>query len=321
MKKITLAATLLGTILVPLLQSTPANAQATRTWVSGVGDDVNPCSRTAPCKTFAGAISKTFINGEINCIDPGGFGTINITKSITISCEHVRGSILSSGVNGVIVNIAAGNVNDPLRTVRLRGLDINGTGASGAVGTRTGINGVRIIAATNVYIEQLVISDFSQRGISDERTTGGKLFVSNTISRNNASSGIVTLPASGTTRIDSVFDNVQSVGNGLAGIAIANGGKAMINRSVFSGNVNQGIDAEGTGTEVHVDASVSTSNGTGLVTVGTAALRVSNSNIAFNTTGASGAWISFGNNRFIGNTAVGTLPTAAGAQSHDLGQQ
>ena len=54
-----------------------AQAQATRTWVSGVGDDVNPCSRTAPCKTFAGAISKTFINGEIDCLDEGGFGTIN----------------------------------------------------------------------------------------------------------------------------------------------------------------------------------------------------------------------------------------------------
>src|SRR5438477_3797204 len=49
-----------------------AFAQATRTWVSGVGDDVNPCSRTAPCKTFAGAISKTAGGGEIDVLDPGG---------------------------------------------------------------------------------------------------------------------------------------------------------------------------------------------------------------------------------------------------------
>ena len=67
------------------LFSAPAHAQATRTWVSGVGDDANPCSRTAPCKTFAGAISKTAAGGEINCLDPGGFGAVTITKAITIS--------------------------------------------------------------------------------------------------------------------------------------------------------------------------------------------------------------------------------------------
>src|SRR3977135_1197347 len=83
--------------------ATPAQAQATRTWVSGVGDDVNPCSRTAPCKTFAGAISKTATGGEINCIDPGGFGAVTITKAITISCQ-VEAGVLVSGTNAIIVN-------------------------------------------------------------------------------------------------------------------------------------------------------------------------------------------------------------------------
>src|SRR3989454_12741138 len=78
-----------------------AQAQATRTWVSGVGDDANPCSRTAPCKTFAGAISKTARNGEINCLDPGGFGAVTITKSITIDCHEGFASILNAGTNGV----------------------------------------------------------------------------------------------------------------------------------------------------------------------------------------------------------------------------
>src|SRR4028119_1817543 len=80
------------------LASSSANAQATRTWVSGVGDDVNPCSRTAPCKTFAGAISKTATNGEINVLDSGGFGSINITKSITIDGAGAHGSILAANV-------------------------------------------------------------------------------------------------------------------------------------------------------------------------------------------------------------------------------
>ena len=95
------------TALIAAFYSVPASAQATRTWVSGVGDDVNPCSRTAPCKTFAGAISKTAAGGEINCLDPGGFGTVTITKSMTIDCGATFGSILASATNGVNVNDSA----------------------------------------------------------------------------------------------------------------------------------------------------------------------------------------------------------------------
>src|SRR5437763_8110318 len=135
MKNFSFVVRVLVLITVALAFTSISQAQATRTWVSGVGDDVNPCSRTAPCKTFAGAISKTFINGEIDCLDPGGFGTITITKSITIDCTGTFGSILASGVNGVTINIPA-SANDPFRTVRLRGISINGTGASGTIGTR-----------------------------------------------------------------------------------------------------------------------------------------------------------------------------------------
>src|SRR6187200_1105809 len=102
-----------------VLVTTPVQAQASRTWVSGVGDDVNPCSRTAPCKTFAGAISKTAANGKINCLDPGGFGAVTITKSIEIDCFAFPGGILSSLTNGI--NIA----NTPNITVVLRGIEIH----------------------------------------------------------------------------------------------------------------------------------------------------------------------------------------------------
>src|SRR2546423_13544781 len=90
--------------LIALAIPSSAFGQATRTWVSGVGDDVNPCSRTAPCKTFAGAISKTAVGGEINCLDSGGFGSVTITKSITIKCEGVIGGVLASGTFGINVN-------------------------------------------------------------------------------------------------------------------------------------------------------------------------------------------------------------------------
>src|SRR5258707_881900 len=111
----------------------PAYAQATRTWVSGVGDDANPCSRTAPCKTFAGAISKTAANGEIDCLDPGGFGQVTITKSITIDCDGTFGSILAAGTTGIIVNDSATGTPNTIRVV-IRALSINGAG--------TGVTGI-----------------------------------------------------------------------------------------------------------------------------------------------------------------------------------
>src|SRR5476649_2165804 len=104
MKKLRFALSVLTVMLFALVFVSAAQAQATRTWVSGVGDDVNPCSRTAPCKTFPGAISKTAAGGEINCLDPGGFGAVTITKSMSIICESGTAGVLVSGTNGIIVN-------------------------------------------------------------------------------------------------------------------------------------------------------------------------------------------------------------------------
>src|SRR6201987_6097283 len=144
MRKITLASlAVLGAVLVPVLSSAPAQAQATRTWVSGVGDDVNPCSRTAPCKTFAGAISKTAASGEINCLDPGGFGAVTITKSIIISCEGVEAGVLVAGTNGIAVNGASTDI------VYLRGLDLEGLG--------TGLSGILFIGSGVLHVEHCII--------------------------------------------------------------------------------------------------------------------------------------------------------------------
>src|SRR6202046_3797494 len=98
MRKIAVLIAVLGTPLLPVLVPVPAHAQATRTWVSGVGDDANPCSRTAPCKTFAGAIGQTAAGGEIDALDPGGFGEVTITKSITI--DGGGGQVASVAVSG-----------------------------------------------------------------------------------------------------------------------------------------------------------------------------------------------------------------------------
>src|ERR1700732_4198510 len=124
MKKLRFHLTLLGGALLMLAFTSVASAQATRTWVSGVGDDANPCSRTAPCKTFAGAISKTAAGGEIDCLDPGGFGGVTITKSITLDCSGTFGSILVNATPGITVN------SDSAATVRIRGISINGAGVT-----------------------------------------------------------------------------------------------------------------------------------------------------------------------------------------------
>src|ERR1700754_2430393 len=126
--------------IIVMAGATLASAQATRTWVSGVGDDVNPCSRTAPCKTFAGAISKTATNGEINCLDPAGYGAVTITKSITIDCEDTQGAILASTGNAIFINITA--TSDVKRSVKIRGITINGQAQ--------GTNGIRVLAAAQV---------------------------------------------------------------------------------------------------------------------------------------------------------------------------
>src|SRR4051812_49251197 len=143
MRRIALLAIAAG-LVTPLLATAPAHAQATRTWVSGVGDDANPCSRTAPCKTFAGAISKTAAAGEINCLDPGGYGAVTITKSIMISCEAGTAGISSPLTNGIIVNAAATDV------VIIKGLDINGMGS--------GLVGIKFLSGASLTVDSCIIS-------------------------------------------------------------------------------------------------------------------------------------------------------------------
>jgi hypothetical protein len=142
-------------ILIALAMPSSASAQATRTWVSGVGDDANPCSRTAPCKTFAGAISKTAAGGEINCLDPGGFGGVTITKSLTIKCAYTEGGVLVAQTNAIVINAAATD------KVTLVGLDINGIG----VGAQTSLTGVKVLSAARVNIFNTEIYRF-QAGIA-----------------------------------------------------------------------------------------------------------------------------------------------------------
>jgi len=175
-----------------------ANAQANRTWVSGVGDDVNPCSRTAPCKTFAGAIGKTVVGGEIDALDPGAFGPVIISKSITIDGTGVLAGILAAHGNGITID---SRETTNLISVRLRGLSLNGLG--------TGGSGIRVVSANRVVIEDCVIDGFAG-GVD---VAAGSVFVKNTAIRNNRIGVTAAAGAQvGLTDVELVFNATALVG-------------------------------------------------------------------------------------------------------------
>ena len=183
--------------------STIAHAQATRTWVSGVGDDANPCSRTAPCKTFAGAISKTATGGEINVLDPGGFGGVTITKAISIISLFEAG-VLVSGTNAIIINTPAA------AKVLLEGLDIEGLG--------TGLQAVHIISQSKVTIQRCSIRNFTLNGVNIAGPAGTRVLVVGCFIYNNT--GGVSVGTAGVANValvmGTVFDNNSSFATSIA---------------------------------------------------------------------------------------------------------
>jgi hypothetical protein len=299
-----------------------AQAQATRTWVSGVGDDVNPCSRTAPCKTFAGAISKTFIGGEIDALDPGGFGTVTVTKSITLDGASGFGSILASGTNGVNINIAA-NANDPQRRVTLRRLSINGTGSSGAIGTSTGIRGVNVNTngLTALDVENCYIQNFTTVGIDLAQTAATSPIVSiKDTNVTNTGTGIQMTTGSGGV-LTAVLDKVR-VEFGANGIIAKDRAFITVRDSVVQG------PGTGTGLSISAPSNVAGLNLEGVVVfnwnigvaAGAGASRVdlSNSSLLNNTTaitsGGGATSINSHGNNVIAGGAVGQTPNPVGQQ-------
>ncbi len=267
--------TRIGAIFVLLTAATfAAHAQATRTWVSGVGDDVNPCSRTAPCKTFAGAISKTAAGGEIDALDPGGFGAVTITKSITLDGGGGQvASILASGFNAIIISWNAGNFQDPQGHIILRNLRING-GVSG-------LSGVSIINSppADVVVENCDIYNFlapsaASRGVRIA-TNGGntKVTVANTSIRNISGQGIQSQPSGGGT-VDLVVERVRMSGIQFTGIDLVNDTKAIIANSVISNNPAGAVAAHAASVTADIYDSVISRNNAGLLVGDTGAATV-----------------------------------------------
>lgn len=292
-----------------------AHAQATRTWVSGVGDDVNPCSRTAPCRTFAGAISKTAANGIINVLDPAAVGAVTITKSITIQADSNFAGVLASGTNGIIINAG---VND---TVVLRGLAIHGSGGTPGI---TGLNGVRILQAGAVRIENCDIQSFGESAIEVANTSALKLTVQDTVIENTVAggsvnandAGIALVPGAGGS-VRAHFDRVRLHGLNQFGINAVGNVRVVLRDSVVSGVTGSALRLDGSSgsSQVLVDNSSLVENSVnGIFATGAgAAVRLHRSVISGNAQGlltaSGGQIISYGSNVIAGNVANGS-PTS-----------
>ena len=273
-------------LIAAVLPSNPASAQASRTWVSGVGDDANPCSRTAPCKTFAGAISKTSAGGEIDVLDPGGFGAVTITKAITLDGGGGQvASVLVSGTNGIIVSAGANDI------VILRNLRINGIGS--------GLNGVLFNSGAQLSVENCDIFGFTQSGISANTSTVSDLYVTNTYITNSvngislATSSAGMLVVIDRTRVFNVTTNGIGVNSGIIDTEVTN--TAITSAAT-------GVIVSGGSTRANVDTSSILNNTTAFNAAASGSIiRISNNIIydnATNFTIAGGATIATtGNNR------------------------
>lgn len=291
--------------------SLTAHAQATRTWISGVGDDVNPCSRTAPCKTWAGAISKTAVGGEIDALDSGGFGAVTITKPITLNGYGVIASTLHSGVNGIVISITT-SFPGFFNNVWIRNVDITGGG--------TGINGIRILQAASVSVEHCNIYDDNNAGTGvgtshgiDVANTGAlRLNVTDTSIRDINGAGIFVLPNSASP-VSLTLDNVRISNMTGPGVQLGNTSgspvDATIARSTFTQNGGAGLYNRGAN-PVNVYSSVLSLNGYGVHNgdQGAGVVRLYGTQIVDNSIDgifiASGTVATHSNNAIFGNAGT-----------------
>jgi hypothetical protein len=300
MKKSLLCQLALGGALFVAISAAPANALVTRTWVSAVGDDANPCSRTAPCKTFAGAIANTSPGGEISVMDSGGFGQVNITKAITINGEGHLASVL--GGSGSAITVAAGAGDQ----VILRNLSLNG--AAG------GSNGVHI-SSGNVTIDKCFIYGFTTGffggiGINVAATATTQVDIRDT-NITGSSHGVLAQATGGSAVMS--LDNVR-VNNAIGyGVGAISGGVFITIRNSFVRNA-AGAGIHTSGGVINLNHSELANNGVAVNATGAGStVRLNDIAMFENTTGlaiANGATIATATNNKTGNS-MGAAPNGS----------
>jgi copper-binding protein NosD len=275
-----------------------------RTWVSGVGNDADPCSRTAPCKTLSGAISKTGTGGEINILDPGGFGAVTITKAITIDGIGITGGMLASGISGITVNITTNLASDK---VIIRNVEINGNNAAG------GFHGIRFLDGAELTVENVTIQNFTGNGVLISTPAASITNLHNVSTDNISGVGVNVSPTGGEAVV--TITNCRLRGTG-AGVQAVNNGRVMVRDSLMTKGT-WGVRTSGSNSIVHLVNDVISFCTTGLQASLGSSINVSDSTIAQNGTGVSagnGAVNSFQGNSLINNTTPGTFTSTTAKQ-------
>ncbi|MBV9784759.1 MAG: right-handed parallel beta-helix repeat-containing protein [Acidisphaera sp.] len=294
--------TVLLIALFSTLGAASASAQATRTWISGVGDDANPCSRTAPCKTFAGAQSKTAAGGEIDALDPGGFGTLTITKALTVDGGAGQvGAVLAASTDGITINAGTSD------RVILRNLSINGISAS----TSPGLIGVDFVQAASLTLDNVVIMNFSQNCVSFQPASRATLVILGSDIENCGGGGLIssTTSSTGVNRVNIVASSFHRSSYGI--MAGQNSDVAIIGGMV-SNNSGAGLTASGSTAQITVqDAMVNNNQVAGISAIQSGTVRMANTSVSFTggtglSTDGTGQILSWGNNYVAGNTTDGS---------------
>jgi hypothetical protein len=298
MTKITSLQAIAAALLACGLFAAPAQAGPNRTWVSGTGTDSGTCAITAPCKTFAFALTQTAAGGEIDVLSPGGYGAVTINHAISIINDGVGVAAIGAS-SGNAITITAGATD----SVHLRGLTLAGLG--------TGLNGIQFTTGGNLAIENCVIRNFANAGLNITPSTSSSFSVSNTISSNNTSIGISVQPT-GTAVVSGVLSNVTA-NNNVTGILVAGTGLSLnvtIAGSGASNNSSVGIAASTALTALLLSNVVASNNNTGLAASTSSTVRVGQSVVTGNVTGVfttgGGVLDSYGDNDINGNTTDNT---------------
>jgi hypothetical protein len=254
-----------------------AQAQATRTWVSGVGDDANPCSRTAPCKTFPGAYSRTAVGGEIDALDPGGFGTVTISKSLTIDGGGAGlASVLASSTNGVVINGSASDV------ITLRNIQIQGIRNS----SFPGLTGIVFNSGLVLNLEHVVIENFQTGAISFQPAARAFMHIVDcNISNSGGDAIIISTAASGGGNNGVDIKRTSIIDSGANGVRVTSNSRVSLSEVVIAHSGADGVLVNGgSPTVVGIDYStIANNSANGIHTQNNGAVRLSTSTVVDNT--------------------------------------
>jgi hypothetical protein len=285
-----------------LLLASSAFAQATRTWISGYGDDANPCSRTAPCATLAGTLPKTAVGGEVNVLDTTSLGEATITRSVSIiAAREVVGAMDEPSVTGLTINAPNG-------IVTLRGLTFEAN--------QSGVSGVRVVDAAVVRLEGCRLNGFTADAVDARVSDGGLVFIDRTTVHGSLGAGLAVSSAGAPVRV--VASESSFTGNQY-GLLVGPRALLTVHEGVLTGNSAAGVRTvtDGGVAEVNVEGAQLTDNGLGVEALDGTVIRLSNANVMGNATSpthvtGSGLVHSFGNNRIVGGSTSACVAGSVG---------